>query len=136
MTSSKMPSLQMVPSKVLRRVSTLRRSQRKSVLKISSVILFGLMLNGCAFNSFMFEARENKPVIIIEHPPNRVAFGGNLNDKDMYNLKKVLVIMQRMPYQDHHYNSPLGVNVEANINNVRTSNFSATIQEQPTDQGE
>ena len=91
-----------------------------------AVLGFVLLMQGCAFNSFMFEATENKPIVIIEHPPNRIAFGGNLNDKDMENLQKVLGVMQKMPYRNHHYSSPLGVNVNAIVKSDRTSSFSGT----------
>jgi len=89
-----------------------------------AVLSFVLLLQGCAFNSFMFEAKENKPIIIIEHPPNRVAYGGNLNEEDMAHLQEVLTTMQRMPYKDHHYNNPLGVNVHADLKRTNSSTFS------------
>jgi len=91
-----------------------------------SVLAFVLLLQGCAFNSFMFEARENKPIVIIEHPPNRVAYGGNLNDADMVQLKEVLTAMQRMPYKDYHYDSPLGVTVSADVKQTDSSTFSGS----------
>jgi len=89
-----------------------------------SAIAAMLLLNGCAFNSFMFEARENKPIIIIEHPPNRIAFGGNLNDKDIANAQQVLKMMQRMPYKDYHFKAPLGFVLNSSVSNVDESSFS------------
>ena len=102
------------------------------ISKYLSIGACAILFQGCSFNSFMFEANENKPIVIIEHPPNRVAYGGNLNDADMKQLKEVLVAMQKMPYKDYHYDSPLGVTVQADIVRKDESSFtgSTTLKKQ------
>ena len=68
-----------------------------------------ILLSGCSFNGLFLEGQENKPVVIIEHPPNRVAFGGNLNPEDIENIQMILIELSKKPYEDHAFKFPMGV---------------------------
>ena len=81
------------------------------------------MLNGCAFNSFMFDAEENRPIVIMEYPPNRIAYGGNMNPNDILVMRQVISEMSKTPYQEHHFTYPLGLGIDATIRTVKETSF-------------
>ena len=85
-----------------------------------------ILLHGCSFNGLFLEGHENKPVVIIEHPPNRVAYGGNLNPDDIANIQTILRQLARMPYKNHEFKYPLGVALNSDSKESIGDSFSAT----------
>jgi len=89
-------------------------------------LLLVFLLQGCAFNSFLFNAEENNPIVIIEYPPNRVAYGGNMNKADIEALKDILIHMEKGEFHDYKHSFPFGVGLQAIVQETRNDTFDGT----------
>jgi len=94
-----------------------------------SVLLFMVMLNGCSVDSFLFSAEPEKPLVLIEHPPNRIGYWGKINEADIKNMQKLYEMMQKDKYEPHVYKFPMGADLkhDAVIEKGRTFTGSTSI---------
>jgi len=90
---------------------------------ISLSVIAAFALSGCAVNSFLFEAHENRPIVAIDYPPNRLAYGGHLNEEDVETLTKVIGAMSRSAYRPHHYKYPMGISTDLSNKDDNTNSF-------------
>ena len=86
--------------------------QRKSRKILSLIVLsFVILLQGCSINSLLIKASNARPIVIIEHPPNRIGYVGDLDKDDMKNMRQILKMMQSQKYKNHQYKFRLGADI-------------------------
>jgi len=97
-----------------------------------------LLFGGCSVNGLLFKAENARPIVIIEHPPNRIGYVGDLDSADMANLQDVLRLMQTQKYRDHKFAFPLGAKIEFDSSTIENDTFTGasttTIQRSNNEQ--
>ena len=84
------------------------------IIKLS-VVTCSFLFTGCSVDSFLLSAHPEKPVIIINHPPNRIGYWGALSDADMKNIQDIYSIMKDEKYIDHKYKFQLGAEINHDV---------------------
>jgi len=101
-------------------------------MKLSTklVLMFVLVLNitGCSVSSALFSSSPNKPIVIIDYPPNRIAYGGHFEPIDSKQLLEILNELNKRDYKDHHYRYPVGVKVNSLLSDTKTDTFSGSTE--------
>jgi len=87
-----------------------------------------LTISGCSITSFLGEARSSNPMYVISIPPNRVGYGGHMNQEDRELLLNLTRAMLSKPYQDYSYKYPIGVGIKIHSTSDSTTRFSGSTR--------
>ncbi len=91
-------------------------------------ILFMLILNGCSMNGFFFEAHNARPLVIIDYPPNRVTYYGDMGNKDMNHMNNVINLLAKEEYINHVHQFPMTLNAKVEEIEIETGEFNIQSQ--------
>jgi len=92
------------------------------ISKYLSIGACTLMIQGCSVTTFLGGFEEAKPIYVLNVPPNRIGWGGHLNEEDRKLLLEMTKRMLDKPYKEFHY--PYAAGVKAVIENKRTTSHS------------
>ena len=94
--------------------------------KYLSIGACALVMQGCSVTTFLGGFEQAKPIYVLNVPPNRIGWGGHLNEEDRKLLLEMTKRMLDKPYKNFHY--PYGSGVKTiNETKISTSHsFSGT----------
>ena len=81
------------------------------------VLLFILFLQGCSFSSLLVGGRTSQQLVIVDYPPNRIAYTGDMTESQKDLMLSVLGLLGKEKYRNHRYDHVIGVDLESNIIN-------------------
>ena len=77
-----------------------------------SVLSFILFFNGCSITSFLFDVHNPRPVVVIDYPPNRIAYGGTFDKESKEQVIDILQELEKRPYRAYKHPFPLGATLD------------------------
>ncbi len=90
------------------------------IMKILISLGIFFLISGCS------QRREANP-IIIETPPNRIAISGKITEDQERVIYTILDKLLEMPYEQHKFERPIGVDIKYNINDVEQYSTSRVV---------
>jgi len=74
-------------------------------------------------NSLLLEAHNAKPLVIIDYPPNRVTYYGDIGNKDMVHMNNVINLLAKEEYIDHVHQFPMTLNAKVEEVEIEIDEF-------------
>ena len=90
------------------------------------MLLFIVILNGCSVTTFLGGVSPDRPIYVINVPPNRIGYGGKVTKEDGELMLNVLDKMLKKQYHNHHYAYPAGIGVNIDSSIIKSDTFSGS----------
>jgi hypothetical protein len=81
-----------------------------------TMAVFVALLQGCSVYSPFFSTKREGHLVIIDYPPNRIAYAGDVEPADQKLIIDILHELEKRKYRPHTYPKRPGVNIDSEIN--------------------
>ena len=96
-----------------------------------TALLFVLFLQGCAFQSFLFDTEEARAGFVITRPPVQISYRGDVSKESQAFALNMLHEMQSEKTNDYKFNE----NTNARLNSIdgKSDNINVILHEATTE---
>jgi hypothetical protein len=77
------------------------------------IFIVATIFAGCSVNSFLFESRPAVAQVLIERPPTRVTYIGDISDENKKFVIKCIDTMQKDKFTNYKFNENTNFNTDA-----------------------
>jgi hypothetical protein len=77
------------------------------------ILILVIMFTGCSVSSFLFESRPAVSQVLIERPPTRVTYIGDISEENKKFVIKCIDTMQKDKFTNYKFNENTNFNTDA-----------------------